>query len=221
MTCYKGTGNHFSLFHSTVFFITILKHKHSEFIKMWAYETLFNSVSIVINKEIIFFRVIFISAFFIWVFTLQILILCSFFFSVYMFSFCTFIDTFGQRLLFFQVTNFYYIWFTDYSFWNSNSSVDNGSRSHGSLCRIIWAIAFEMFRGFIINAEFLFTVLFNCFFWDSIGLWLLSSICFSSSYICRLSFHSIWRLKGSDCNCWMLNLLYYFIDYSSLKFSLI
>ena len=142
-------------------------------------------------------------------------------FSVYVFFFCVSVDIFGQRLLFFWVTNFHYIWFTDHSFWNSSNSVDNGSRSHRSLCRMIWAIAFKMLKGFIMNAELLFAMLFNYFFWDSIGLWLFLNTCPSSSYTCGLPFHLIWRLKGSDCNCWVLNLLCSLINCPSLKFSLI
>ena len=87
ITYCREDGNCFSLFCFTVFFVIILKHRHSEFIKIWVYEILFNSVLIVINKKIIFFRVIFTSAFFIWVFALQILIFYSFFFSVCVFFF--------------------------------------------------------------------------------------------------------------------------------------
>ena len=149
----EETGNHFSLFLSTVFFIIILKHRHPEFIKVWMYKTPFNSVSIVINEKIIFFRIIFTSVFFIWVFALQILIFCFFFFSVCMFSFYASVNAFGQRLFFFWVVNFHYIWFTDYSFWNSNNNVGNSSKNCESLCRTIWAIAFKMLRDFTINAE--------------------------------------------------------------------
>ena len=174
-------------------------------------------MSIVINEKIIFFRVIFTSVFFFWVFALQILIFCSFFFYLHVF-FCVSVNIFEQRLLFFQIINFHYIWFTNYSFWNSSSNVGNDSRNYESLHRTIWTIAFEMLRGFIINAEFLFAILFNCFFWDLIGLWLFSSTHSSSNYTCELPFHPIWKLRGSDCNCWMLSFLCFLMNCPPLKF---
>ena len=141
--------------------------------------------------------------------------------SVCVFSFYASVDVFEQRLLFFWVINFHYIWFISHDFWNSSSSVGNDSRSCELLCRMIWAIAFEMLRGFIINAELLFIILFNCFFWNLIDLWLFLSIHLSSSYTYELPFHLIWKLSGSDCNCWMLSLLCFFMNCPSLKFLLI
>ena len=137
MICCEEIGNYFSLFCFTVFFIIILKHRYSESIKVWIYKTLFSNMLIVINKNIISFKIIFISAFFIWIFTLQILILCFFFFFYLCVFFYISVNIFKQRLLFLWIVNFHYIWFTGHSFWNSNNNIDNDSRSCELLCRMI------------------------------------------------------------------------------------